>query len=81
MNQQQIVRDIEKGAAQRRITVPALCRRAGIHPDTFRNWRKTKSNPNPVGANLHLVERLYAEFAKIDAEDADRVSKTTGVAA
>ena len=81
MNQQSIIRDIETRARERRISISALCRRAGIHPDTFRNWRKTPGNPEPVGANLHLVERLYAELRKIDAEDAKRVAKNGGVAA
>ena len=81
MNQQSIIRDIEKRARERRISISALCRRAGIHPDTFRNWRKTPGNPEPVGANLHLVERLYVELRKIDAEDAKRVAKNGGVAA
>ena len=81
MNQQSIIRDIEKRARERRISISALCRRAGIHPDTFRNWRKTPGNPEPVGANLQLVERLYVELRKIDAEDAKRVAKNGGVAA
>ena len=81
MNQQSIIRDIETRARERRISISALCRRAGIHPDTFRNWRKTPGNPEPVGANLHLVERLYVELRKIDAEDAKRVAKNGGVAA
>ncbi|NCP19029.1 MAG: transposase [Erythrobacter sp.] len=81
MNQQSIIRDIEQCARERRISISALCRRAGIHPDTFRNWRKTPQNPDPVGANLHSVERLYAELRKIDAEDAERVAKNGGVAA
>ncbi|MEL7683283.1 hypothetical protein AAG594_03010 [Citromicrobium bathyomarinum] len=81
MNQQSIVRDIERRAKASRIPIAQLCRRAGIHPDTFHSWRKTERNPEPAGANLHSIERLYAELRKIDAEDAKRVAKNGGVAA
>ncbi|MFO6448812.1 transposase [Erythrobacter sp. NE805] len=75
MEQQSIVRDIERRAKASRISIAELCRRAGISPDTFFKWRKTPRNPDPVGANLHSVEALYRELAKIDAEDAQRLAR------
>ncbi|MDP2131916.1 MAG: transposase [Erythrobacter sp.] len=74
MDQQTIVREIAWRAKASRISVAELCRRAGIHPDTFRNWKKTERNPDPVGANLHSIGALYRELDKIDAEDAARLS-------
>jgi len=73
MDQQIIVQDIARRAKASRISIAELCRRAGIHPDTFHNWKKTTRNPNPPGANLHSVAALIRELDKIDAEDAARL--------
>lgn len=74
MDQQSIIRDIERRAKASRVPIAALCRKAGIHPVTFFKWRKTPRNPDPVGANLHSIEALYRELDKIEAEDAKRLS-------
>ena len=74
MEQQSIVREIERRAKASRISIAELCRRAGISPDTFFKWRKTPRNPNPPGANLHSIEALYRELNKIEAEDAKRLA-------
>ena len=50
MDQQTIVQDIARRAKAARISIAELCRRAGIHQDTFHNWKKTERNPNPPGA-------------------------------
>ncbi|QDH35815.1 transposase [Porphyrobacter sp. YT40] len=81
MKQQKVVREIEQRAKASRISIAELCRRAGISPDTFFKWRKTERNPNPPGANLHSIEALYRELAKIEAEDAKRLRKGGKVAA
>lgn len=81
MDQQSITQDIARRAKASRVSIAELCRRAGIHPDTFHNWRKTERNPNPPGANLHSIGALYAELDKIDAEDAKRLSGSGQVAA
>lgn len=81
MDQQSIVSDIQQRAKASRISIAALCRRAGIHPDTFFKWRKSPKNPEPVGANLHSIEALYRELNKIDAEDTKRLSRSRKVAA
>ncbi len=75
MDQQSIIRDIERRAKASRVSIASLCRRAGIHPDTFFKWRKSPRNPEPVGANLHSIEAIYRELDKIDAEDAKRLSQ------
>jgi len=74
MDQQTIVQDIARRAKASRVSIAELCRRSGIHQDTFHNWKKTPRNPNPPGANLHSIEALYRELDKIDAEDAERLS-------
>lgn len=75
MDQQTIVQDIARRAKASRISIAELCRRAGIHPDTFHNWKQTARNPNPPGANLHSVGALYRVLDAIDAEDAQRLRK------
>lgn len=77
MDQQSIIQDITRRAKASRISIAELCRRAGIHSDTFHNWRKTERNPNPPGANLHSIEALYRELGKVDSEDAARLSRRT----
>jgi len=74
MEQQSVIRDIEKRAKASRVPIAELCRRAGIHPVTFHKWRKGPKNPDPVGANLHSIEALYRELDKIDAADAERLA-------
>jgi transposase-like protein len=74
MDQQSIIRDIERRAKACRIPIAELCRRAGIHPATFFRWRKGPKSPDPVGANLHSIEALYRELDKIDAADAERLA-------
>lgn len=74
MDQQSIIRDIERRAKASRVPIAALCRKAGIHPVTFFKWRKTPRNPDPVGANLHSIEALYRELDKIEADDAKRLA-------
>jgi transposase-like protein len=81
MDQQTIVQDIARRAKASRISIAELCRRAGIHQDTFHNWKKTERNPNPPGANLHSIGALFRELDKIDAEDAKRLRKSGKVAA
>lgn len=74
MDQQTIVTDIAQRAKAARVSIAELCRRAGIHQDTFHSWKRTERNQNPPGANLHSIGALYRELDKIDAEDAARLS-------
>lgn len=81
MDQQTIVKEIEARAKASRISIAELCRRVGIHRDTFQKWKKTERNPNPPGANLHSIAALYRELDKIDAEDAARLARRGKAAA
>lgn len=74
MDQQTIVQDIARRAKASRVSIAELCRRAGIHPDTFHNWKLTERNPTPPGANLHSIGALYRELDRIDAADSARLS-------
>jgi transposase-like protein len=74
MDQQSTIQDIVRRAKASRVSIAELCRRAGVHPVTFHNWKKTARNPEPFGANFHSIEALYRELNKIDAEDAARLS-------
>ncbi|MGD9472061.1 MAG: transposase [Novosphingobium sp.] len=81
MDQQSIIADIARRAKASRVSIAELCRRAGIHPDTFHNWKKTERNPNPPGANLHSIGALFDALDKIDAQDAKRLGASRKTAA
>lgn len=66
MDQQSIIADIEQRAHEARISISALCHRAGVHPTTFSRWKKSKRNPTPVGANLQSISKLFAALDAIE---------------
>lgn len=68
MDQQTVIEDIEARASRNGISIRALCMRANVHPGTFSRWKRTDRNPEPVGANLHSIGRLYAAIDEIVAE-------------
>ena len=72
MEQQSIVADIEERADEERVSIRFLCQRAGVHPRTFFRWKRTKNNPEPVGANMSTVNKLYAALSDIATENARR---------
>lgn len=72
MDQQITVRDIEERAYEERVSLRFVCQRAGVHPTTFFRWKKTKKNPEPVGANLSTVKKLYDALDDIAAENKRR---------
>lgn len=72
MNQQATVEDIELRAYEQRVSISFLCQRAGVHPTTFYRWKKSERNPEPVGANLATVNKLYAALDEIAAENKRR---------
>lgn len=73
MDQQTVIIEIEQRAQRARVSIASLCRRVGISPSTFWRWKATELNPDPTGASLLSIGRLYAELDKIDAEDARRL--------
>ena len=72
MDQQSTVTDIEQKAYEERVSIRFLCQKAGIHPSTFWRWKKTENNPDPVGANLATVNKLYAALDQIAVENKRR---------
>lgn len=69
MNQESIIADIEGRAWSVGVSVTALCKQAGVHPTTFSRWKKSERNPQPIGATLHSIGKLYDAL--------DQVEKTT----
>lgn len=68
MNQESVIADIERRARQAGVSIHALCSRASVHPTTFSRWKRSARNPEPIGANLHSIGRLYAAFDAFEAE-------------
>jgi len=60
MNQESVIADIEHRAWSLGISIRALCQRAGVHPTTFSRWKRSERNPEPLGATLHSIGKLYA---------------------
>lgn len=59
MNQESVISDIESRARRVGVPIRDLCRRAGLNPTTFSRWKRSSRNPEPIGANLHSIGRLY----------------------
>lgn len=68
MNQESVIADIEDRARRLGVSIRALCIRAAVHPVTFSRWKPSARNPDPIGANLHSIGRLYAALDAIEAE-------------
>jgi transcriptional regulator with XRE-family HTH domain len=62
------VRDIERLAFDGRISMEELCRRAEIHPSTFRYWKSGRSSPSLATVQALIDVGLAAVTA---AERAD----------
>lgn len=68
MNQESVIADIENRARNAGVSIRALCLRAQVHPVTFSKWKRSERNPEPMGATLHSIGRLYDALRKIEAE-------------
>jgi len=68
MDQESVIADIERRSRSQGVPIHALCARAGVHPSTFSRWKKTAKNPEPTGASLLSIGRLYAVLDEIAAE-------------
>jgi hypothetical protein len=78
MNQESIIADIEKRARAVPITISALCQRAALHPTTFSRWKRSENNPEPRGATLLAIGRLYDALEAIEGKRrAPRLSAAT----
>lgn len=80
MDQDSIIADIEDRAHRARLSMAAVCREAGINPTTFSRWKRSERNPNPGGATLESIRRLYSALDKLERQAARR-SRRTAVAA
>lgn len=68
MDQESVICDIERRARGAGIAIRDLCIRANVHPTTFSRWKLSEKNPDPLGANLHSIGRLYAVLKDMDGE-------------
>ena len=75
MDQQSVIADIERRAKCAGVTIRDLCRRASINPTTFSRWKKSERNPEPTGATLFSIGRLYDALDDIASEQARRPRK------
>jgi transcriptional regulator with XRE-family HTH domain len=62
------VRDIERLAFDGRISMEELCRRAEIHPTTFRYWKSGRSSPSMATVQALIDAGLAAAAAAERAE-------------
>lgn len=47
-------------------SVEALCRKAGVAPSTFSRWKPSERNPQPIGAMLHSIGKLYDALDQVE---------------
>lgn len=66
MDQETIITDIERRARQAGVSMNAVCKRAGVNPTTFCRWKKSERNPEPMGATLVSIGKLYDALAQIE---------------
>lgn len=81
MDQQTVIADIEQQAWQLGISISALCRRANVHPTTFSRWKRSPRNPDPLGATLHSIGKLYDALESFRRESTRGVRRRKAVAA
>ncbi|MBV2147922.1 hypothetical protein KRZ98_06405 [Sphingobium sp. AS12] len=75
MDQQAIIAELEGRAFAARISMGAVCKRAGVHPTTFSRWKRSPRNPDPISANMSSIEKLYAALEHVEAAGNRRVRK------
>ncbi len=75
MNQESVIADIEQKARAAGVSISALCNRAGVHPTTFSRWKKSARNPEPMGASLLAIGKIYNELEKLAPKRARRATK------
>lgn len=75
MDQQKIIREIEERAWEARVSISLLCQRAGIHPTTFWKWKKSRRNPQPGGASIKSLTKIFDALDQIEVENSRRRTK------
>ena len=69
------VRDVERLAFEGRISMEELCRRAEIHPSTFRYWKSGRSSPSIATVQALLDAGMTAVRAAERAEQGTEAAK------
>ncbi len=75
MDQESVIADIEDRAWRVGVSMNQVCLRAGVNPTTFSRWKRSERNPEPIGATLRSIGKLYDALAAIEAE-ATRTRRT-----
>lgn len=66
MNQESVIADIEQRAFMASISIGALCRLAEVNPTTFSRWKRSERNPEPIGATLRSIGKLYDALDQVE---------------
>ena len=66
MDQESVIADIEHRAFCSGISISELCRQAGVNPTTFSRWKKSERNPEPIGAGLRSIGKLYNALSAVE---------------
>lgn len=80
MNQDTVIADIERKAGNAGLTIREVCIRAEVHPTTFSRWKRSEKNPEPMGASLLAIGRIYAAIDEL-ARERSRKTRRKAVAA
>lgn len=75
MDQDTIIADIERRAFNAGVSISTVCKRARVNPTTFSRWKRTERNPEPMGATLHSIARLFNALKAIESEGSRRARK------
>lgn len=75
MNQESVIADIEWRARKAGVSIREVCSRAGVHNTTFSRWKKSERNPDPMGASLLAIGRLYSALEIIEREQGRAMRK------
>ena len=74
MDQQAVIADIERRARDANLSIRRICMHARVHPTTFSRWKRTLGNPEPIGANMRLIEKLYEALRDLSRQKPKRDS-------
>lgn len=80
MNQDTVIADIERKAGNAGLSIREVCIRADVHPTTFSRWKRSEKNPEPMGASLLAIGRIYDAINDL-ARERSRKSRRKAVAA
>jgi transposase-like protein len=70
-------RDIERLAFDGQVSMGELCRRAGVHPSTFRYWKAGRSSPT-VSTVQALLDAGLAAVAEAERAEAPAPARPRG---